>query len=182
MKRINFGAGGCKIEGWQNTDFDYPDGPDRIDITKPLPFDTASVDVVYSEMCAEHVTPQQAWSFLDECHRILKPGGLIRIVIPDFCLTWRLKDPDWLRVNQGVTGNDGSLRDQMKSIIFAHGHQGLWNSELMQCVLEAIGFTGTAIHRAGESNRAEFVDIEQHHHSVGRAVALSESGCVEGVK
>lgn len=182
MKRINFGAGGCRIDGWQNTDFDYPEGPDRIDATKPLPFADDSVDVVFSEMMVEHLRPQQAWTFLEECYRILKPCGLIRIVIPDFSMTWRLKDPDWLRVNQGVTGNNGSMRDQMKSIIFAHGHQGLWNSELMRDVLEAIGFKGVAIHRAGESNRPQLCGLEQHHHSVGQAVAYSESGCVEGEK
>ena len=182
MIKINFGAGGCTVAGWRNTDFCYPEGADKIDCTKRLPFDDASVDMVYSEMMCEHLKPQEAWSFLEECHRILKPAGLIRIVIPDFSLSWRLKDADWLRVNQGVTHNDGSLRDQFKSILFAHGHQGLWNSQLLQDVMEAIGFQDCRQHRAGESNRLEFVDIEQHHHSVGRAVAYSESGCVEGQK
>lgn len=181
MKRVSFGAGGCKIEGWRNTDACYPDGPDKIDCTKPLPFADGELDMAYSEMMAEHLTPQQAWLFLDECYRILKPGGLIRIVIPDFGLTWRLKDPDYFRVNGGVTGAT-TWKEQMRSILFCHGHQGLWTSELLACVMEAIGFSGVAIHRAGESNRPELRDLEQHHHSVGKAVAYSESGCVEGVR
>lgn len=173
---IQFGAGLLPLpEPWKNYDLDC-------DIRKPLPMETASVDLVFSEMCIEHVTPQEAWNFLVECHRILKPGGLIRIVIPDFSLSWRLKDPDWLRVNQGVTNNDGTLRDQFKSILFAHGHQGIWNAELLRDVLEAIGFTSTAIHKAGESDRPELQNLEQHERSVGKAVALSESGCVEGVR
>lgn len=173
---IQFGAGLLPLPPpWRNYDLDC-------DIRKPLPMETGSVDLVFSEMCLEHVEPQEGWNFLCEAHRILRPGGLIRIVIPDFCLSWRLKDPDWLRVNQGVTNNDGSLRDQMKSILFAHGHRSLWNSELLRDVLEAIGFTGTAIHWAGESNRPELVGLEQHEKSVGQAVARSESGCVEGVR
>lgn len=182
MKRINFGAGSCRIEGWQNTDFtpDYH-GEDRIDITKPLPFRDGEVDIVFSEMTLEHVTHQQAWSFLCECHRILKLRGLIRIVIPDFSLTWRLKDPDYARVNGGVTGAK-TWKEHMQSILFCHGHQGLWNSELLRDVLEAIGFDGVRVHRAGESERPELKDLEQHWHSVGKAVARSESGCVEGVK
>ncbi len=178
MRKIQFGAGALGIPGFENYDRD-------VDATLPLPrdrFPDGCALVVFSEMMVEHITPQQAWNFLCECHRILKPGGLIRIVIPDFCLTWRLKDPEWLRVNQGVTGNDGSLRDQMKSIIFAHGHQGLWTSELMQAVLEAIGFGETRIERAGCSDREELRGLEQHWRSVGVGVALSESGCVEGVK
>lgn len=170
------------MEGWRNTDACYPDGdPDRIDCTQPLPFETGSVDVVFSEMMLEHITPQQAWSFLGEAHRILKPGGLARIVIPDFVRCWKLKDPDWLRVNQGVTNNDGTLRDQMKSILFGHGHQGLWTSELLQAVMESIGFQRVGICEAGQS-RLGLNDLEQHHHSVGRQIALAESGCVEGVR
>lgn len=179
MRKIQFGSGSLHLpHPWENYDRD-------VDCSKPLPqdkFPDNSTDIVFSEMMAEHLKPQEAWSFLEECHRILIPGGLIRVVIPDFCLSWRLKDPDWLRVNQGVTGNDGSLREQMKSIIFCHGHQGLWTSELMQAVLEAIGFRDVSIHCAGESNRPELVGLEQHHKSVGVKVAYSESGCVEGQK
>lgn len=156
-----------------------------VDCSKPLDparFPDASTDIVFSEMMVEHITPRQTWSFLEECHRILKPGGLIRIVIPDFSLTWRLQDPDWMRVNQGVTRNDGTLREQMKSILFSHHHQGLWNAQLLRDVLEAIGFTGTVIHTAGSSDRPELRGLEQHHKSVGIQVALSESGCVEGVR
>lgn len=173
---IQFGAGTLPLPSpWVNYDRDC-------DITQPLPMATASTDIVFSEMCIEHVTHQQAWSFLCECHRILKPGGLIRIVIPDFSLSWRLKDPDWLRVNQGVTNNDGTLRDQMKSILFGHGHQGLWNAQLLRDVMEAIGFSGVRIHCAGESDRPELRGLEQHEKSVGKKVAYSESGCVEGIR
>lgn len=180
--RINFGAGGCRIDGWRNTDFCYPDGdPDKIDCTKPLPFADASVDIAVSEMLLEHITPQQAWSFLDELYRIVKPGGLVRITIPDFSLTWRLKDPDYARVNGGVTGAT-TWKEHCRSIIFCHGHQGLWNSPLLKDVLEAIGFQDVRIQRAGESDRPELRDLEQHWHSVGKACAYSESGCVEGMR
>lgn len=176
MHRIQFGAGTLHIAGWENLN----DATD-CDVTKPLPYESASVDAVFSEMCAEHITPQQAWGFFDELHRILKPGGLIRIVIPDFVRCWKLKDEDWLRVNQGVTNNNGTLKDQMKSIIFAHGHQGLWSAELLQAVLESIGFQKVGICEAGQS-KLGMENLEQHHHSVGWKVAWAESGCVEGVR
>jgi len=137
--------------------------------------------VVFAEMVLEHVTPKEAWFFMEEAHRILKPGGLIRLVIPDFLRCWKLRDPDWLRVNQGVTNNNGTMRDQMKSIIVCHGHQGLWSSELLQCALEAIGFNHVMIQEAGQSGLG-LENMEQHHHSVGKQVAWAESGCVEGVR
>lgn len=175
MRRIQFGAGTLNIEGWENLE------QDQADITKRLPFGDAEVDAVFAEMVIEHVTPQQAWFFLEECHRILRVGGLIRMVIPDFVRCWKLKDPDWLRVNQGVTQNDGSLRQQMKSIIYGHGHQGLWTAEVLQAILEAIGFSRVEIHEAGRSALG-LTDLEQHYRSVGKQVAWAESGCVEGVR
>lgn len=177
MRRVQFGAGSLGIDGYENYDFD-------VDISKPLPkdrFPDDSVDVVFSEMCVEHVTPQQAWNFLCECHRILKSGGLIRVVIPDFVRCLKLKDPDWLRVNQGVTNNDGTMRDQMKSILFGHGHQGLWTAELLMAVMEAIGFSQLGVCEAGQS-RLGLDNLEQHWRSVGVTVAVAESGCVEGVR
>jgi predicted SAM-dependent methyltransferase len=175
MKKIQFGAGSLNIEGWLN--LEQADA----DITKPLPFADGDVDAVFAEMVCEHVTPREAWSFLDECHRILKPGGLIRIVIPDFVRCWRLKDPEWLKVNQGVTQNDGSLKQQMKSILFCHGHQGLWTAELLQAVMESIGFSQVLIWEAGVSGKLPD-GMEQHYRSVGKQVAWAESGCVEGVR
>jgi predicted SAM-dependent methyltransferase len=175
MRRIQFGAGSLNISGFEN----YEQA--QVDITKPLPFADGEIDVVFAEMVLEHILPREAWEFLCESYRILKPGGAIRIVIPDFVRCWKLKDPDWLRVNQGVTNNDGSLRDQMKSIIVCHGHQGLWTAGLLQAVLEAIGFNHVMIQEAGKSGLG-LDDLEQHHHSVGKQVAWAESGCCEGVR
>lgn len=177
MRKIQFGAGGLHIEGWENYD-----GPDTVDITKPLPFPDRSVDVVFADMCLEHVTHREAWSFLEECFRVLAPRGLIRMTVPDFQRIWKLKDPDWLRVNRQVTGNDGSLREQMRTVIFGHGHQAIWSAQLLKAVMEAIGFDWVTVQLAGESDFEELRNIEQHHRSVGVAVASAESGCVEGVK
>lgn len=177
MRKIQFGAGSLGIDGWENYD-------DRVamDISKPLPIESNSVDACFSEHCIEHVTPQQAWTFLNECYRILKPHGLIRITIPDFSRILRLKHPEWLNVNRGVTGNDGSVKDQMKSVLFAHGHQSLWTSELLKDVMTAIGFVGVAIQEVGQSAYPDLMDLEQHHRSVGKVVAWVESGCVDGLK
>ena len=178
MRKIQFGCGQCRIPEFENYDLD-------VDMNKPLPrdrFPDGSADVVFSEMGCEHLYPRDAWLFIEECHRILKPGGLLRIVVPDIVRGWRLKDPDWLRVNQGVTRNDGTLKDQYKSVLFGHNHLSLWSAEVLKTVFEVIGFQQVSIKDAGQSDHAELVDIEQHWRSVGRQVAWAESGCVEGVR
>lgn len=175
MKKIQFGAGSLEIEGWENHDMD-------VDITKPLPYPDNSVDFIFSDQMLEHVTPRQAWGYLEECYRILKPRGTVRTTIPDFARILRLRNPEWMRVNQAVTGNDGSLREQMKSIVFCHSHQGLWSAELLACVKVAIGFIEVRVFEAGVSDRLDLQNIEQHHRSVGQEVAWVEAGCVEGTK
>jgi SAM-dependent methyltransferase len=53
------------------------------DITRPLPFDSDSFSAVYSSHVLEHLYLEDARSLLKECHRVLRRGGVIRIVVPD---------------------------------------------------------------------------------------------------
>lgn len=52
-------------------------------IAKGLPFPDDSCDVVYHSHLFEHLDPPIGLSFLREIKRVLKPGGIIRIVVPD---------------------------------------------------------------------------------------------------
>jgi predicted SAM-dependent methyltransferase len=49
----------------------------------PIPVPDSSADYVYSSHFLEHLDLVIAERVLAECFRILKPGGLIRIVVPD---------------------------------------------------------------------------------------------------
>jgi predicted SAM-dependent methyltransferase len=177
MKKVQFGAGSLHIEGFENYDSEA-----QADITKPLNFESDSVDLIYAEMVVEHITHKEAWQFFEECHRILLPGGLMRVVVPDFVRVWKLKNPEWLRVNRDVTNNNGTLKDQMKSIIYGHGHQAAWSSELLKSFLEAVEFRNVEVCEAMQSSRPELRNMEQHYRSVGIEVAWSESGCVDAEK
>lgn len=54
------------------------------DLAKGIPFPNASVDVVYHSHVLEHLDRNVAPEFIRECHRVLKKGGILRIVVPDF--------------------------------------------------------------------------------------------------
>lgn len=54
-----------------------------------LPHDTASVDVIYSSHMLEHMFREDAEAFLCECHRVLRPGGVLRLAVPDLALEVR---------------------------------------------------------------------------------------------
>lgn len=49
-----------------------------------IPFLNASVDAVYHSHVLEHIDREGAGPFLVECARVLRPGGIIRIVVPNF--------------------------------------------------------------------------------------------------
>jgi len=49
-----------------------------------IPFGDASVDVVYHSHVLEHLDREVAGKFLVECWRVLRPEGIVRVVVPDF--------------------------------------------------------------------------------------------------
>ena len=53
------------------------------DATKGLPPQDETVDVLYSSHMLEHLDRNEASMFLKEAFRVLRPGGVIRIAVPD---------------------------------------------------------------------------------------------------
>lgn len=82
---LNIGCGNTFHQDWTNLDFvsTYPEVTEW-DLRKGLPFPNGSFDDCYSSHVLEHLTQTQASGFLSEVHRVLKSGGVVRIVVPDF--------------------------------------------------------------------------------------------------
>lgn len=81
---VNIACGNVFVPGWQNLDFS-PVSVEvtRADLTGRLPLPDAQADLVYSSHFIEHVPVDRVPGFLAECHRLLKPGAVIRLVMPD---------------------------------------------------------------------------------------------------
>jgi len=82
--RLNLGCGRRRHADWTNCDLE-PHGPDVIacDLRRTLPFESASCDAVYAAHVLEHLAPAEAGRLAAEIHRVLKPGGIVRVVVPD---------------------------------------------------------------------------------------------------
>lgn len=98
---------------WVNTDildmsqwagqngFDFK----QFDARKGIPWPDSSMDFMIAYHFLEHITRQEGETFLKECHRVLKPGGVVRIGVPDtkviirFYLEGKIHDFD---ANEGV--------------------------------------------------------------------------------
>lgn len=82
---VNVGAGKQGMEGWVNIDaYDQPGVNCVYDCRKHLPFSANSVQGIFSEHFLEHLDyTEEVPMFLLECHRVLVPGGVLRIIVPD---------------------------------------------------------------------------------------------------
>ena len=86
LSMVNLGCGTRLHAQWVNIDM-FPTAPgvrvaNFIDDGVPLPDRSASC--VYHSHVLEHLPLPVARRFLGECFRVLAPGGIIRVVVPDF--------------------------------------------------------------------------------------------------
>ena len=87
---VNLGCGTHYHTGWLNFDLNPTDS--RViacDIRETIPLDDSSCSIVYHSHVLEHLTHENGLRFLAECLRILKPGGILRLVVPDLEQTTR---------------------------------------------------------------------------------------------
>lgn len=84
MKYLNLGCGNRCLEGWINVDFHKTNkGVIAHNLLKGIPFPSDYFDVVYCSHVLEHFTKAQGEFFLEECFRVLKNNGILRVVVPD---------------------------------------------------------------------------------------------------
>lgn len=84
IKRLNWGCGGSGEPGWINSDL--KDGPDieiTADIRDGLPLEPDSLDYVVSIHALAMISYPDLVPVLSELRRILKPGGVLRLALPD---------------------------------------------------------------------------------------------------
>ena len=83
--KLNLGCGTRKLEGWVNVDSVASFQPDLLhDISLPFPYNDESVDEILAESLLEHFDKYLRFIVFYEWVRILKTGGIITIVVPDF--------------------------------------------------------------------------------------------------
>lgn len=84
MKMLNIGCGSTFHEDWVNVDiYSTSEHVIEMDIRKGIAFEDSSFDVVYSSHVLEHMSKYAAEELVAEMIRVLKPGGILRLVVPD---------------------------------------------------------------------------------------------------
>jgi predicted SAM-dependent methyltransferase len=184
VRKLQIGAGPNPLPGWLNTDVQpdaYPEHRNEViflDATRPFPFDDATFDYVFSEHQIEHIREPAARTMIEECFRILRPGGRIRIATPDLAAIVGLySDPlddrqrhyvEWVmtRFRPGVTS--GLARSYVVNQIFTdHGHEFIYDHETLSALLREAGFVDVARVEVGESEDSELRGVETHGRAIG---------------
>jgi predicted SAM-dependent methyltransferase len=82
--KVNLGCGASYHPEWINLDFvPHSNEVVQCDLRKNLPFADGVCSAVYHSHVLEHFRRNQGELFIRECFRVLSPGGVIRVVVPD---------------------------------------------------------------------------------------------------
>jgi hypothetical protein len=142
--RLNLGSGDRHLDGYVNLDHK---GGDEV---YPLHSGTGSVDEVRASHILEHFSHTQIGRVLDEWVRVLKPGGVLKVAVPDFELIARAYLAGKQIPIQGyvmgghVDADDhhGALfdREALTDALSAAGLVGIsdWTSEAKDCAALAV--------------------------------------------
>jgi SAM-dependent methyltransferase len=174
MIGLNFGCGTNRIEGWKNFDAE-------INIEKPLPFPGRHADFIFAEHVVEHVDYYSAIRFFKEALRVLKSGGVFRIVVPSIEQIQNCVDPAYYKF-ASKWGLSADVRGAMFAILYAHGHKTAWTASLMSATLFYAGFDQIQQREPHLSDYPELCYVEGHHKVIGDKFNAIESLVFEATK
>lgn len=129
----------------------YADGSARI------PHATGSVDVVYSSHMIEHLDRHEAWLFLLECMRVLKPGGTLRLAVPN--LKWSIleymekgnADHFIAQLQFDIDKPRGLVARVHRFLTGGRGHHWMYDGPSLSRLVGEAGFVRIEILAAGET-------------------------------
>jgi Uncharacterized protein conserved in bacteria len=158
-KYLDLGCGPNTHSGFINLDFQWRRGVDICwDVSKGIPLDDNSLTGVFTEHCIEHIPLRDGYALLAECHRVLEPGGTLRIVTPD-------AEAYLIGYSRTLAGtNDGPLprseRDEFQGfytpamtvnrVFNQFGHRFIYDFATFQAMLERQHFVNVTRSSFGE--------------------------------
>jgi predicted SAM-dependent methyltransferase len=200
--KLNLGCGAVRPDGWVNTDSSLNAHLQRVpligtvvhkafhtveydsnnvvymNLNKRWIYKDNSVDVVYASHLFEHLTLASTDLFLKESYRCLKPGAVIRIVVPDLYKIAKKyiaeyesgkEDPTefimWA-INMHREGQYGSRIGWMKKIVlewqgYPHQHKFMYDEKSLTNKFKQAGFKDILSLSYGVSNYIpEIKDVE----------------------
>jgi predicted SAM-dependent methyltransferase len=149
--RLHLGSGELPRDGWVNVDL-YGVPVDLCwNLNRSLPFRNGTVEAVFHEHVLEHLRIDRGLQLTRDCFRVLKPGGVVRIAIPD-----ARRHVGWYWEGRLPAEREGHAIPVMSLLqqFYGHGHQVMYDFELVALLCHAAGFA-TVEQRAFRSSRLD---------------------------
>lgn len=150
---LDLGAADDGLEGFVSLDFFTNHAASYgADLRFPLMIDDAVFDGIFTEHTLEHLSYEEVSRLLAECLRILKPGGRIRVIVPDVSIvaeSYVRKDDHFFREFEiaMLAPRGRTLQTRMEALSFElqeNGHRSAWDFETMRLFLGRAGFADIA--------------------------------------
>jgi predicted SAM-dependent methyltransferase len=158
--RLHLGSGSQPKKGWVNIDL----AGDPVDLAwnlaRGIPFADGSVDAIFHEHLLEHIPLTAGVGLMDECFRVLKPGGILRIGVPDAgeLLTSYVGDGE--RVEAIHPGRPTRML-AVQELFYWHRHTTMFDEETLELVFRAGGFPDPAARTFGDTALDDAPDTER---------------------
>ena len=199
VRKLQLGAGSNGLSGWLNSEAFVPSSFTHslkiasdyifLDVCQPFPFEDNSLDYIFHEHVIEHINYHQGQFMLQECFRVLKPGGRIRIATPDLQVflglygnqasaEQKLFLSEYVRFNSDVWSADlKHVRNNHAVFVLNHnfrawGHQFIYDYPALSEALERAGFSDTERQSPQESKDDNLCGLEFRKEIVGIFDAL----------
>ena len=151
------------------------------DATKGLPIDNNTVEVLYSSHMFEHLDRNDAVKFLKEAWRVLAPGGVMRLVVPDLDKLARSYIADgnadlFVESTLLATTSLSTLLSRVTRLVVGfRGHRWMYDGNSLGKLLGVHGFTNIKVVRDGKTMIRDVTPLNLFERS-------AESVCVEATK
>jgi predicted SAM-dependent methyltransferase len=143
--KINIGNGPFTHPGWINVDCHISLKKDDVicDLRRKWPLRSGSAKYIFSEHVFEHFGyPDEIEHVLHECHRVLQPGGVLRVIVPDadrYLRAYAENDENFVRQ---VGGDSVTKLSLINTMMRENGfHRYAYNYSELENVLKRAGFS-----------------------------------------
>jgi predicted SAM-dependent methyltransferase len=158
--RLHLGCGGEHKPGWVNIDLLGDPVDVAWNLANKLPFESASVDAVFHEHLLEHLPLQAGAGFMRECHRVLKPGGILRVGVPDAGRLIRSYAGDRVYLEDRHPGRPSGML-AVQELFYWHRHCAMFDTETLCLFFRASGFPDPRECEFGETDIDQVPDTER---------------------
>jgi predicted SAM-dependent methyltransferase len=167
-KFLNLGSGprGLANSEWLNVDGYKDRNVDfQVDFSRSLPFPNSCFEGAFCEHVIEHFDLEQGQALLKECFRILRPGGCLRVIVPDgekIIRTYR-ENPAELVAKRG-NGSAFAIDAVNSYFRQRYEHQFIYDWPMLehQFILSGFANVRQVSYRQGFASQAILLDDEKY--------------------